>query len=348
VTKIGLVLGAGGSVGLAYHGGVLAAVAEATGWDPRDAEIIVGTSAGSLTAAMLRAGISAADLTAISEGRRLSAEGAAIRERSVVHQPRVRARQFLSWRPLGDPRALLSTLTHPYAFHPAALMAALVPQGAASTEPFSGGLDLPLGGAWPERPLWVCSVRLRDGRRVVFGRPGDPEATVGRAVGASCAIPAYFEPVRIGGERYVDGGVASMLNLPVVENLGLDLIVLSAPMATASARPALRLDAGVRQWCRLQMAREVRRVEGAGTPVVALAPTRRMEEAMGMNPMEARRRHVVSREAFRSTLAQLRSDGGAARIIEALAPGQGRSLAPSARPDGLTRPLPRDGLLLSP
>jgi hypothetical protein len=69
---------------------------------------------------------------------------------------------------------------------------------------------------------------------------------------------------------------------------------------------------------------------------------------MGMNPMEARRRHVVSREAFRSTLAQLRSDGGAARIIEALAPGQGRSLAPSARPDGLTRPLPRDGLLLSP
>jgi NTE family protein len=330
VAKIGLVLGAGGSVGLAYHGGVLAAVAEATGWDPREAEIIVGTSAGSLTAAMLRAGISVADLTAISEDRALSAEGAAIREHSAVHQPRVRARQFLSWRPLGDPRAVLSTLTHPYALHPAALMAALMPQGAASTEPFSGGLDLPLGGSWPERPLWVCSVRLRDGRRVVFGRPGDPEATVGRAVGASCAIPAYFEPVRIGGDRYVDGGVASMLNLPVLEDMGLDLIVVSAPMATASARPAWRLDTGVRQWCRWQMAREVRRVEAAGTPVVALAPSRRMEVAMGVNPMDARRRHVGSREAFRSTSAQLRSEGGAARIRQVLEHGADRSLAPSA------------------
>jgi NTE family protein len=330
VAKIGLVLGAGGSVGLAYHGGVLAAVAEATGWDPREAEIIVGTSAGSLTAAMLRAGISVADLTAISEDRALSAEGAAIREHSAVHQPRVRTRQFLSWRPLGDPRAVLSTLTHPYALHPAALMAALMPQGAASTEPFSGGLDLPLGGSWPERPLWVCSVRLRDGRRVVFGRPGDPEATVGRAVGASCAIPAYFEPVRIGGDRYVDGGVASMLNLPVLEDMGLDLIVVSAPMATASARPAWRLDTGVRQWCRWQMAREVRRVEAAGTPVVALAPSRRMEVAMGVNPMDARRRHVVSREAFRSTSAQLRSEGGAARIRQVLEHGADRSLAPSA------------------
>jgi NTE family protein len=330
VAKIGLVLGAGGSVGLAYHGGVLAALAATTGWDPREAEIIVGTSAGSLTAAMLRAGISAPDLTAISEDRALTPEGAAIREHSAVHQPRVRARQFLSWRPPGDPRALLGTLTHPFALHPAALAAALMPQGAASTEPFSGGLDLPLGGSWPERPLWICAVRLRDGRRVVFGRRGDPEASVGRAVGASCAIPAYFEPVRIGGDRYVDGGVASMVNLPVVEDLGLDLVVVSAPMASASALPSWRLDAGVRQWCRLQLAREVRRLERAGTPVVALVPTRRMEAAMGLNPMDARRRHLVSREACRSTAAQLRDGGGAARIRRVLDADPGHSLAPSA------------------
>jgi len=57
MSRIGLVLGAGGSVGHAYHAGVLAAIAEATGWSPNSAELIVGTSAGSLVAALLRAGL---------------------------------------------------------------------------------------------------------------------------------------------------------------------------------------------------------------------------------------------------------------------------------------------------
>ena len=78
VARIGLVLGAGGVTGGAFHAGVLAALAEGTGWDPRRAEIVVGTSAGSVTAAALRAGLPAADLAARAEGRPLSAEGARI------------------------------------------------------------------------------------------------------------------------------------------------------------------------------------------------------------------------------------------------------------------------------
>ena len=46
--RVGVALGAGGAVGVAFHGGVLAALQEATGWDPRDAEVLVGTSAGSM------------------------------------------------------------------------------------------------------------------------------------------------------------------------------------------------------------------------------------------------------------------------------------------------------------
>ena len=46
---IGLVLGAGGVVGQAYQVGVLAALEREAGWDPREAAIIVGTSAGSVT-----------------------------------------------------------------------------------------------------------------------------------------------------------------------------------------------------------------------------------------------------------------------------------------------------------
>src|SRR6478752_3905851 len=76
--SIGLVLGAGGVLGGAYHAGALAALAEVTGWDPRTADLIVGTSAGAHTAATLRAGVSAADHLARATDQPLSDEGAAI------------------------------------------------------------------------------------------------------------------------------------------------------------------------------------------------------------------------------------------------------------------------------
>ena len=68
--SVGLVLGAGGVVGQAYQAGVLAALQRETGWDPRDATLIVGTSAGSVTGAALRVGVPATDLAAIALRRR--------------------------------------------------------------------------------------------------------------------------------------------------------------------------------------------------------------------------------------------------------------------------------------
>ncbi|MFN0089381.1 MAG: patatin-like phospholipase family protein, partial [Acidimicrobiales bacterium] len=76
VKAIGLVLGAGGLTGSAFHAGVLAALHEATGWDPRGATVVVGTSAGASTAAYLRAGFAAEDLFAEAVGGELSPEAA--------------------------------------------------------------------------------------------------------------------------------------------------------------------------------------------------------------------------------------------------------------------------------
>ena len=73
--RIGLVLGAGGSVGHAFHAGVLAGIADATGWDARDADVIVGTSAGAVVAALLRATVSPADLAARATDMPLSPDG---------------------------------------------------------------------------------------------------------------------------------------------------------------------------------------------------------------------------------------------------------------------------------
>src|SRR3954466_11665172 len=54
--RFGLVLGAGGVVGMSYHAGVLHALAEEGGIDPASADLIVGTSAGSVMGALLRSG----------------------------------------------------------------------------------------------------------------------------------------------------------------------------------------------------------------------------------------------------------------------------------------------------
>ncbi|HET9692361.1 MAG TPA: patatin-like phospholipase family protein [Acidimicrobiales bacterium] len=326
--RIGLVLGAGGSVGLAYHGGVLDAIHSVTGYDPRRADVIVGTSAGSLTAAMLRAGLPAGDLAAISEDRELSPEGAALRRGSAIHSPRTSLGAFLRTRPLADPRAVAEGLLRPWSRRPAALAAALLPAGGISTGPISAGLNAHFGDGWPDRPTWITAVRLRDGRRIVFGREGAPRAQLGSAVAASCAIPGYFSPVRIGGDRYVDGGVRSMLNLPVLADLDLDLVIVSAPMAAASPWPTATADAPLRLALRAQLVAEVLRVRRRGTQVLALAPGHQVALAMGVNAMDARRRHVVSRLACRSTTRYLEHHAYGARMADLLA---GAAADPSGR-----------------
>src|SRR3954447_1615368 len=72
--RIALVLGAGGVVGQAYHAGALAALEHDLGWDPREADVIVGSSAGSVTGALLRLGVSAADLASAAVESPLSPE----------------------------------------------------------------------------------------------------------------------------------------------------------------------------------------------------------------------------------------------------------------------------------
>ena len=84
-TRIGLVLGAGGSVGCAYHAGVLYSLLHHTGWDARDAESIVGTSAGSLVGALLRSDVDPEELVILLNG------GGSIGVAERLHQQRVGA-----------------------------------------------------------------------------------------------------------------------------------------------------------------------------------------------------------------------------------------------------------------
>jgi NTE family protein len=316
--RVAVVLGAGGSVGVAYHGAVLAAIEEVTGWDPRRAEVVVGTSAGSVTAALLRAGVSAADLRCISESLPLSDDGARLASMGRPHRPRPHIRDALHFRPVADPVGALQAFSRPFDRTPGALLAALMPAGGIPTDALSEGINQAFAARWPTDPMWLCSVELRNGRRVVFGRPGSPPAGVGDAVAASCAIPGYFRPVRIGGRRYVDGGVASMVNLDVVSGLGLDLVIVSSPMSGAPGGWPMHPLSMVRRRLGAQLRTEVAALRRTGVAVITVEPDPDTVEAMGLNPMDARQRGRVSRAARIATLTWLAGDPEGRRLVRAL------------------------------
>lgn len=323
--RVGLVLGAGGMAGLAFHAGVLAALSEALGWDPRSAELVVGTSAGSITAAALRAGLAAPDLYARACGDPLTPEAAEILapvDRAMDGRAPVTAGPMV-WRPAA-PRVLWPGARRLGGVRPGVVAAGLLPAGRMPTTVIEAGVGALFPDRWPQRPTWLCALSLDDGRLTVFGRADAPSASVGAAVAASCAIPGYFAPVEIGGVRYVDGGAYSTVNLAEVRGEQLDVVIVSAPMARAGSRPPLvppGLPAAVgalgRELNRFQLGFEARAVRGAGTPVVAFSPTVEDRFVMGLNPMDGARRAPIARQARQSALRRLERPEGQ-RLLGAL------------------------------
>lgn len=305
--RVGLVLGAGGVAGGAFHAGVLAALHEVTGWDPRSATVIVGTSAGSLTGAALRAGISAADAFARAEDRPPSPEGARLMEGvgTAAHLPPLE-----SSRRTIDPSAVLATLaraaTKPLASRPLAVLAGLVPDGSISTDIISEGISTLFSDRWPDDPLWICAVRQSDGRRVVFGRD-ERRPPLSHVVAASCAIPGFFQPVTIDGKAYIDGGVHSPTNADAVRTLDprLDLVLVSSPMSVTGRGVRIAVDQAARRWAGALLDGEARRLRRAGISVVGFQPTTEDAQVMGINAMDPTRRAAIARQAYESTLRRL-------------------------------------------
>jgi NTE family protein len=310
MSRIGLVLGAGGIAGHAFHAAVLDALAAVTRWDPDTAEVVVGTSAGSGIAALLRGGMSPADMARRAAGEPLSPAGARLARRPVGMRAAAGVAPRAAFAPSAPERFLHAAL-RPWGARIGTLVSAALPEGRVPTERIVAGLRRIFpDGAWPDRQLWLCAVRLHDGRRVVFGR--DPGAIaegcgVPDAVAASCAIPGFFTPVRIGGVRFVDGGAWSPTNADLLAGLGLDLVVVISPMSARRTIPAVSIDGAVRAACRLQLTQEVVRVRRRGTPVVVIEPGAEELEALGsstraMDPQRAPSIVRTVRETMRRRL----------------------------------------------
>lgn len=310
--SVGLVLGAGGVAGGAWHAGVLAALAE-LGWDARTAELMVGTSAGSGTASILRLGVPPADLLAGALGQPMSDIGASLASKA---GPSVTIPRPVLGRRVPTPAALglaLRSLGRPWDIRPFKTAAGLLPPGRVPTDFIGDRIRRTHEQPWPDRPTWICAVRMSDGERVVFGRDVD-DAHLATAVEASSAIPGYFAPVEHAGATYVDGGVHSPTNADLVAGLGFDIVVVSSPMS--ATRDAIRRPAwtGARSLHAARLAREVKAIREAGTPVLVLQPGPDVVDVVGVNSMDMDRRADIARISHETVSQHLASDRVADRL----------------------------------
>ncbi len=312
----GLVLGAGGVLGAAWTVGALRALETTTGWDPGSVEVVVGTSAGSVLSAFLGLGVSTEQLAHHQRG--VVGEGDLEANYDYDAQAPLPPRPRLGH--LGSPQLLRLAARHPSRVRPLAAVSSLLPPGRASIRAVGdlvqnvGDEALARGlrssqAPWPQRPTpWIVAMDYDTGRRVVFGRENSPQAELADAVTASCSIPGWYEPVTIGGHRYVDGGTCSPTSLDLLSRLGLDEVVVLAPMASfAYDRPkgAARIERGIRRATTKRLFREAAIVRAAGTQVSMLGPGPEDLQAIGVNLMDGRRRLRVFETSLRTSAAAL-------------------------------------------
>ena len=219
-----LVLGGGGVVGEAWMSALLSGLEEG-GFDARGCRAYVGTSAGSIVAASLVAGI--------DPRSRLGA----LPEPPASAPARVQQAGAPWWHAVGGPLAaagLAATRPAGALIRRAAL--SRVPPGRRSLDVLRHEIEK-LGIAWDGR-LRIAVVEVDSGRRVVFGSHGAPEVPVAVAVEASCAIPGYFRPVRAAGHTYVDGGAWSPTNMDAAPAGRGDTVLCLNPTGTLAASRA--------------------------------------------------------------------------------------------------------------
>ena len=310
VASLALVLSAGGPAATAFHGGVLAALLEETGWDARQATLIVGTSAGSSAASMLRGGFSPADEFARLTDGPLSAEGRRFADRVRATVPTdagdpvyERPGTGNAFRPLGLRMAANGLL--PHRFRPGLVVAGLAPRGAQPLTRVGATARAAHQQPWPAEPTWVVAVRVSDGARAVFGRDDLPAVDIGTAVQASSAVPNLYRPARIGRHDFIDGAIHSSTNADLVAPLGFDAVIIVSSM-TAVPKKARCIDRDpTRTYFSRVLAREVGGIRAARTPVLVVQPTG-ADLALRKGDIDDGTVEAIARQAQETARAKLR------------------------------------------
>lgn len=293
-TPDALVLGGGGTLGEAWMSALLAGVEDGSRiegggqFDVRACASYVGTSAGSIVAASLAAGL--------APGARLGPLAKSAETPLGDEEPVTTLRQAfgaaagLASAAAAPLAALASASTAPGGAMLRRSLLLRVPDGQRSLAELGRHVEL-ADVRWDGR-LRVVALERESGRRVVFGAPGAPEVSVSFAVQASCAIPGVFRPLRADGRTYVDGGVWSPTNMDASAAGRGDRVLCLNP--TGSLRPSLGALAGaIGPVSRGIAGAEALVLKNRGATVTTINPDDASVAAMGTNLMDPSRRQAV-------------------------------------------------------
>ncbi|ANW66406.1 patatin [Mycobacterium sp. djl-10] len=210
-----LVLAGGGLAGIAWETGVLLGISDEApdiAAAVLDSEVLVGTSAGSTVAAQISSGVALQELFE----RQLAGTVAEI-------EPGVSIDELTA--------LFLSALADSSGGAQQHLRRIGAVAAAADTVPAASRhrviADRLPSHRWPARVLRLTAVDIDSGEMVVFDRSSG--VALVDAVAASCAVPGAWPPVPIAGRRYMDGGVASTVNIAVASDCDAVLVLVPAP-----------------------------------------------------------------------------------------------------------------------
>lgn len=223
--KRALVLAGGGIAGIAWETGVLRGIADESPAAARlliESDVLVGTSAGSAVAAQLGSGHTLDELF-----DRQVAESSAEIDSGVdvdtitelfltalaapYEEPLDKTRQQM--QRIGAVALATETV-------PAPVRRQVIAQRLPSHE-------------WPERAVRLTAIDVATGELTVFDRESGVDLV--DAVAASCAVPGAWPPVSIADRHYMDGGVASSVNLAVAADC--DVAVVLVPSGIDAPSP---------------------------------------------------------------------------------------------------------------
>lgn len=266
-----LVLGGGGTTGIAWEMGLLLGLYE-SGIDVTTADLIIGTSAGSVVGAQITSGLPLEELYS--------------RQLQPLEQTREQVVQF-------DLAALFGVFTAGAGAPDAQTARARVGAAALAMKTMPEEERLEIIAArlpvqeWPTRQrLVITTVDAQTGEEVFFDKDATVPLTL--AVAASCAVPGVYPPTAIGSHRYIDGGVRSGTNADIAKG-ARRVLILRAEVLDVSAIE------GMPATPHLTFEDELAALHQSGAQTLVITPDEASTAARGPNPLDASRREVSAK-----------------------------------------------------
>ncbi|MFN8441104.1 MAG: patatin-like phospholipase family protein [Caldilineaceae bacterium] len=325
-TKTALVLAGGGLTGCMYEVGALCAIDEMlVGHNVLDFDIYVGTSAGSLVAAMIANGFSAQEAMEIIQDRHPDIDSFGVGDIFYANY------DGLLRRMAKIPMVLFNIGRELLYLREAAVsdiiweLGQLLPTGlynGLSVERFLQRVLLENGYTNQfdrlQKELYIVATELDSGNRAVFGPNHTMGVPISQAVAASSAVPLLFRPFQIGNKDYVDGSLHGAASLDLAIEAGAELIVCINPLVPLDAErthPGERyvrthgLHTVANQTLRTLMHSTLRyhiknlRAKYPQVDIILIQPQWDDQRMFAYNPMHYRSRHQVAEHGFASVIS---------------------------------------------